>query len=348
MQEPEAARADAVNVSEVEQGEGKLLPMRLTPFAPPDPEAERKTAERLRLMSFSQLRNRRTKIDKRLYEMGLSVGEPALAIPSVRGTGLIDIDRIVRKVDGLEQAREQAKMEKEASETRWTLDLSWFTEAFRAREIRARRNMLVSELGLALCAADLEQLGRWAPHVRQLLEHHVTVARRIDEMFVEMRLVDEEFERRANEGLTDDPPKEIDHLISKALDQVDDVGTRAVDTLSDLTKSAAKSAAKTAVTGGGQAVWGIVRESAKGAYQLGSRTLGKLTEGELDGDERVDESADLDVLPPVRVLNLPPAPGQPKPTRIPDLLRQLSRLHDEGILTEDEFLTKKKELLKRL
>ena len=33
---------------------------------------------------------------------------------------------------------------------------------------------------------------------------------------------------------------------------------------------------------------------------------------------------------------------------IPDLLRQLSRLRDEGILNEQEFAAKKADLLKRL
>jgi hypothetical protein len=350
MRELEAAEERAADVSAEAQGSErkKLLPMRLTPFAPPDPASERKTAERLRLMSFSQLRNRRAKIDKRLYEMGLSVGEPALAIPSVRGTGLVDIDRIARKIDDLERAGEHAKMEKEASGNRWAIDLSWFTEAFRAREIRARRNLLVSELGLALCAADLKTLAEWAPHIRQLLELHVSTARRIDEMFVEMRIVDEEFERRAHEGLTGDPPKEIDHLIAKALDQVDDVGTKAVGTISDLTKSAAKTAAKNAVQGGGQAVWGIVRESAKGAFELGTRTIGKLKDG--DEAEPTGVNADLDRVPPpptVEVFDVTPRRPQPG-TRIPDLLRQLARLRDDGILSEDEFAAKKQDLLGRL
>lgn len=318
----------------------KLLPMRLLPFAPPDPIAEARTAARLRAMTFSQLRNRRTRIDKRLYEMGLSVGEPALEIPSVRGTGLVDIDRIMRKIDALALAPEQKKMEQEAEGKRWALDLSWFTDALRAREVRARHNLLVSELGLALCASDLKQLGEYAPHVKNLLEARVTTARRIDEMFVEMRLVDEEFAHRAAAGLTDDPPKEIDHLIAKAIDQVDGVGTKAVDTLTDLGKSAAKNAVAT----GGSAVWGIVKGSAKGAFDLGARTLGRLG----DDDDQATEDEDPAV-PTIEVL--PAAPALRAITRqptVPELIRQLAQLHDDGILSDAEFKTKKAELLARL
>ena len=50
MEGLEAAQEDAVSESERESGGAprkKLLPMRLSPFAPPDPESERKTAERL-------------------------------------------------------------------------------------------------------------------------------------------------------------------------------------------------------------------------------------------------------------------------------------------------------------
>jgi hypothetical protein len=339
------------------EAQPKLLPARLSPFAPPDPVAEARTAERLRQMSNNMLRSRRGRIDRRLQELGLLVGESALAIPSVRGTGLLDIDRILRKVDALENAREHAKLEREA-EGRGPLfgaiDLTWLTDAFRFREIRARRTLLVSELGLALCAADLDVIAKWAPHVRELLGEHVTTARRIDELFVEMRLLDDEFERRVREGLDDDPPKEIDTLISKALDSVDDVGTKAAGTIAELSKSAAK----TAVTSGGQAVWGIVRETTKGALELGSRTISEKLSGE-GGDGSEGEASEVDEpSAPLRVASAvvaatpdrpaPPPPAQLQGPSIPDLIRELAQLRDEGLLTPEEFAAKKAELLSRL
>lgn len=354
MEEVEEVTSDAGSVEDAEPAADvkaeiavppKLLPMRLSPFAPPDPVAEARTSARLRQMSFSQLRNRRARIDTRLFELGLSVGEPALEVPSVRGTGLVDIDRIARKIDHLDMAREQVSMEREAEGKRklfGSIDLSWLSDAFRFREIRARHSLLTSELGLALCASDLQRLGEYAPHVRKLLEEHVLTARRIDELFTEMRLVDDEFLRREHEGVKEEQPKEIDKMISKALDSVDDVSSKAVDTITDLTKSAAKSA----VSGGGQAMWGIVRESAKGAIELGSRTLGRIGRGEQGEDENSD--IDAPVPPPQPVAQAVVESRRRESSSIPDLLRQLSRLRGEGIITEDEFATKKAELLRRL
>jgi hypothetical protein len=43
-----------------------------------------------------------------------------------------------------------------------------------------------------------------------------------------------------------------------------------------------------------------------------------------------------------------PAPPAPLPTSIPDQIRELGELRDSGLLTEEEFATKKAELLARL
>lgn len=341
-QEPEAAASEAE----------PLLPARLSPFAPPDPEAERRTAERLRLMSFAQLRSRRTRIDKRLFELGLNVGEQALAIPSVRGTGLVDLDRILRKLDALDHAREQARLEREVDREGKVLplDLGWIEEALRAREVRARRTLLTSELGLALCAADQRVIAEYAPHLERLLEQHVATARRIDELFVEMRLVEEELERRSEAGQDGDPPREIDVLLTKALDSVDDVSSKVGDTLATLGRSAAASATRVAVRGSGQAVLGI----AKSAWALGGAAVGRLAaDGAAEEDEQREEEEarapassaapiTLDVTP--RRAGAPPAGA----ASIPELIRQLAALRAEGILTEAEFEAKKAELLRRL
>lgn len=319
-----------------------LLPSRLSPFAPPDPTAEARTRERLRAMPLSALRTRRTRIDKRLHELGLSIGEPALRIPSVRGTGLIDIDRILRKIDALDRAREEARLEREADRPEGLLgqlaqDLDWLSEVFTTREMRTRRSMLVAELGLALCAADRRVLREYAPHVDRLLEQHLDTARKIDETFVQARLVDEEFEARARAGQAELPPKQIDRVLSRALDQVDDVSAKVGDALLELGKTAAKSA----VVGGGQAAWALARGAAKGAWALGTRGV----RGAVDAD-------DLDEPAPPPPAPLPPpraaaAPG-PSPAEIPELIRELARLRADGILTDEEFRAKKADLLARL
>lgn len=325
-----------------------LLPARLSPFAPPDPEAERRTTERLRLMSFSQLRSRRTRIDKRLFELGLNVGEQALAIPSVRGTGLLDLDRILRKLDALDHARDQARLEREVDREGKVLplDLGWIEEALRAREVRARRTLLVSELGLALCAADQRAIAEYAPHLVRLLEQHVATARRIDELFVEMRLVEEELERRSAAGQDGDPPREIDLLLTKALDSVDDVSSKVGDRLATLGRSAAKSAIRAAARGSGQAVLGI----AKSAWALGGAAVGRLAADD-DAEEREEEGARAPAASAGPItLDVGPARAAPAAgdASIPELIRQLAALRAEGILTEAEFKAKKAELLRRL
>lgn len=305
-----------------------LLPVRLTPFAPPNPDAEARTRARVSALSNNQLRERRDRIDRRLFELGLAIGEPALAIPSVRGTGLIDLDRILRKLDRLLEAREQAQLEREVDRAEGgllaKLDLRWVGEIFRTREIRARSQLLTSELGLALCAVDPQTLAEYSPHVKRLLDVCVGEARRIDELFVEMRIVDEELERRRREGTADQPPKEIDALLERALDSVDDVSSRVGGRVAELSLKAAQSAA----SGGGQAALALAR----GAMNLGGRALKRGAE----------EPPAEDAAPPAL-----PA-GGPAPAEIPALIRELARLRGEGILTDQEYRQKKAELLRRL
>ncbi|MGE0708341.1 MAG: SHOCT domain-containing protein [Planctomycetota bacterium] len=323
-----------------------LLPSRLSPFALPDPAAEERTCARLQQMTNNQLRLRRDRIDTRLFELGLSVGEPALLIPSVRGTGLVDIDRILRKLDRLTEARDQARLERELAGQEgglWSrLDLSWLSEAFRAREIRSRRQLLTSELGLALCACDQRVLAEWTPHLERLLAQHVQTARRIDELFVEMRLLDDELERRAREGIDRDPPKEIDQLLGKALDSVDDVSSKLGGTLANLGRNAARNA----VSGGGQAAWALARGAARGA-------MAKLRgDGSSDADAEVDADEPLEDESPSRAPRsgapAAPAGGGPAAADVPELIRQLARLRAEGILDDEEYRRKKRQLLDRL
>lgn len=318
------------------QPEKFLLPARLTPFAPPNPDAEARTRERVRELNNNELRERRDRIDRRLFELGLAIGEPALAIPSVRGTGQIDLDRILRKLDRLLEAREQAKLEREVDRAEGglfaKLDLGWVGDIFRTREIRARSQLLTSELGLALCAVDPKALAEYAPHLKRLLDLCVAEARRIDELFSEMRIVDEELERRRHEGLDGQPPKEIDALLERALDSVDDVSTRVGGRIAELGLKAAQSAA----SGGGQAAMAIARGAAQGALSLGSRARKR-------GASSEESPADKTDLP-----TLPPPAGGPTPAEIPALIRELARLRGEGILTDQEYKQKKADLLRRL
>lgn len=317
--------------------EAPLLPARLTPFAPADPDAEDRTRGRVRDLSLNQLRERRDRIDRRVFELGLQIGDPALAIPSVRGTGLIDLDRILRKLDRLSEAREQADLEREVDRAEGgllsKLDLSWVSDLFRSREIRTRRRLLTSELGLALCAADPRVLGEYSPHVKRLLDNHVAQARRIDELFLEMRIVDEELERRRQDGVAAHPPKEIDALLERALDSVDDVSSRVGGRLAELGLKAAQSAAQ----GGGQAAWALAKGAAQGAKSLATRRRAS------PGEEEGPEPAPRETAPPEAA----PASG-PSPSEVPELIRELARLRNEGLLTDEEFRRKKADLLRRL
>lgn len=354
-------------------GAEKLLPTRLSRFAPADPLGEQRTRERLARMALSALRARRAKIDQRLHDLGHSIGEEALRLPSVRGTGLIDVDRILRKLDRLEEARDHAQLQRQARKAEGgfmgsiTAELGWLGDVFQAREIRTRRELLMAELGLALCACDDEALREWAPHVKRLLDERVTDARRVDELFSEARLVDEDFARRAREGQDKEPPKQIDLLLGKAMDGVDDVSDRLVDL--------GKSAAKAAVKGGGVTAWTLASGAAKGAIALGRAGLRRSAseadeepgEGAAEAPEQLPDP-DAELLrerafldggrsrpEPRRPAALPgagPGDGAPgaaiDPARIPELIRELKRLADEGILSQDEFARKKADLLRRL
>ena len=321
-------------------------PARLSPFAPPDPEGDAMTRERLRRMTLASLRTRRQRIDRRLHELGVAIGEQALRIPSVRGSGLVDLDRILRKVDGLDRAREERALERQADAGegfvgQLSQDLGWLTEAFEAREVRTRRSLLVSELGLALAACDQRVLGEYAPHVRRLLDQHVQTARRIDELFVQARFFDEEFELRRTEGSLDEPPKPIERALARALDSVDTASSKVGDAIVDLGKSAAKTAAK----GSGQAAWALARGAAKGAWNLGAMGIKRATSPGAPAEAGEDDApeAEPEAAPRVEAA----APARPRED-IPELIRKLAKLRDDGILNEKEFQRKKAELLERL
>ncbi|MBL4844202.1 MAG: SHOCT domain-containing protein [Planctomycetes bacterium] len=149
-----------------------------------------------------------------------------------------------------------------------------------------------------------------------------------------MRLVDEELQQRIRDGVDTDPEKEIDLFLTRALDSVDDVSMRVGGKVAEFGLKAAQEAA----SGGGQAAWALAKGAAQGAITLGGR-LGRKRGGA--------ES------PEVEPLDLPPAlegPGSEREAAsgIPALIRELARLHADGILTDEEFRAKKAELLKRL
>ncbi|MCA8925763.1 MAG: SHOCT domain-containing protein [Planctomycetes bacterium] len=325
----------------------KELPAVLSRFAPRDPAAEAKVRARLRAMAPSALRTRRARIDRRLQQLGSEIGEVALEIPSVRGTGLRDIDRILRKISRLDDADEEHELERQVKKAEGGLlaqlavNVDWLARVFTNREQRTRRQLLTAELGLALSACDHEVLAEYAPHVKAALDERIAHSRRIDELFVQARLVDEEFARRGAEGLGDEPPKDIDRLLAKAASTVDGVGDKLVDF--------GAHAASSAVKGGTIAAWELARGAAVGAWSLGKRRAGSDDAPELDDPlERP-----LPAPPPRRQPasaprgQAPLGPG-PDPAAIPQLIRDLAQLRLDGILTDEEYKRKKAELLRRL
>ncbi|MEZ6185528.1 MAG: hypothetical protein R3F62_11030, partial [Planctomycetota bacterium] len=313
----------------------KALPAPLSRFAPSDPAAEARVRARLRTMSLSALRTRRARIDRRLQELGLEIGEVALAIPSVRGTGLKDIDRILRKIDRLDDQDQEHELERQVKKNEGGLlaqlavNVDWLARVFTNREARSKRHMLVSELGLALSACDHEVLGEYAPHVKTELDERIAHSRRIDELFVQARLVDDEFARRAAEGLLSEQPKDIDRLLAKAASTVDDVGDKLVDF--------GAHAASSAVKGGTIAAWELARGAAVGAWSLGKRQAERRGEAEPEPDDPLERP--LPPSPPrTRAQPAPSAsePG-PDPALIPKLIRDLAQLRLDGILTDEEY-----------
>ena len=318
----------------------KLLPVRLSRFAPHDPRERHRIEGRLRTLSRAALEDRQRRIDRRLGELGRGIGAAALKIPSVRGTGLEDLDRVLRKIDALDRKQEDADMEREATEPAHllhavALDLEWVGRAFASREERLRRDRLVAELGLALCACDHRQLAEYAPHIHSLMQQVVLVARRIDELFVQAELVEREAARRLQEGEVEGEARPIDALLERARDRVEDVSAQLGDRLGQAGKSAAKSAAKTS----GAAMWGLAKGLGRGAWALGS-----LPFRNGDAPKRLDPPPEPEPVEPNRTA----PPSGPDAAQIPTLLRDLARLRDDGILDEREFAAKKAELLKRL
>jgi len=137
-------------------------------------------------------------------------------------------------------------------------------------------------------------------------------------------------------------------VLARALDSVDDVGSKVGGALVGFGKTAAQTAAKTAVKGGGQAAWALARGAAKGAWNFGAKSLrgGEEEGGELDDVDGRAPAPELTVVAPRALLG--PPPGGPAAHEIPELIRKLAKLRSEGILTDAEFQTKKAELLARL
>lgn len=325
----------------------KELPAVLSRFAPRDPAAEAKVRARLRNMSLSALRTRRARIDRRLHDLGVEIGECALEIPSVRGTGLRDIDRILRKLSRLDDADEEHDLERQVKKAEGGLlahlavNIDWLARVFTNREQRTKRQLLTAELGLALSACDHDVLAEYAPHVKAVLDERIAHSRRIDELFVQARLVDEEFARRAAEGLDGEEPKDIDKLLAKAASTVDGVGDKIVDF--------GAHAASSAVKGGTIAAWELARGAAVGAWSLGKRRAAGSDDDELDDplERPLPEPPPRRAKAPRTTGGPPPGDG-PDPALIPKLIRDLAQLRLDGILSDEEYKRKKAELLSRL
>jgi len=322
------------------------------PAPKPEPPKEEKVAvdrgaslpERLTLASPAQLRTRRERIDKRLIEIATPIGEAALAIGGpIYGTRVVDIDRIVKKIDRVDNdiadAEKLTEPRPEGFLKAIGQDLARLSERFAARELHQKRARLVSELGLAVLAADLAVLKQKQPEVGALLEKHAEDARAVDDLFRQARLVDEELDARAKDGRLHKEPKAIDKLIAKTGEVVGDASDAAKEKIVDL----GKTAAKTAVKQSGKAVWGL----AKGAFKLGQR---KLTGDEDSDEDEIEEEPERRRKKSRKRSASEESDEAPAPAKkdVPELLRQLAKLHRDGVLTDEEFAKKKAELLKRL
>jgi hypothetical protein len=310
--------------------------------SPEEPTLDRGASlvERLALASPSQLRTRRERIDKRLVEIAEPIGETLLALEApIHGTKLVDLDRILKKIDRVDNdiadAERLLEPRPEGLLQAIGQDIARISDRFAARELRQKRGRLVAELGLALLASDLRALEDRQPEIASFLEQHAEDARTVDDLFRQARLVDEELAARARDGRLTKEPKAIEKLFTKTGEVVGDAGGAAKDKIVDLGKTAAKSAVKQS----GKAVWSL----AKGAFKLGQR---KLTgDEESDEDERDEDSEDERPARP-RAKEGPRNDGPAED--VPDLLRRLGKLHKDGVLTDEEFAKKKADLLKRL
>jgi hypothetical protein len=297
--------------------------------------------ERLATAQNASLRARRERIDKRLAEIAEPLGTEALTLPSIHGTKTVDIDRILKKLDRVEndiaEAERLTEPRAEGFFKAIGQDLSKLSEKFFARELRTKQKRLVTELGFALAAVDPKQIAR-VTEVVQLLERKKDDVRTIGDLFRQARLVDDELDRRAKDGRLHKEPKAIEKLLSKTGEVVGDAGGAAKDKIVDL----GKTAAKTAVKQTGKAAWSL----AKGAYKISKEGLGGISEGSSEEKSSSDDDDDLDD-------DEDEAPRRSKKSGkdsedVTELLKKLARLHKEGVLTDAEFAKKKAELLKRL
>jgi hypothetical protein len=300
--------------------------------------AQRKSLEeRLATASNSALRTRRERIDQRLFEIAHPIGE-ALTImgAQLHGTKIVDLDRILKKIDRIENDIADAERgtgeRPEGFLKAISADLGRISERFAARDLHDKRSRLVAELGLALLASDLRALRERAPDVAVFAGKHADEARAVDDLFKQARLVDDELAERGRDGRLHKEPKAIDRFVARTGEVVGDATEVAKDKIVDLGKRAGKAA----VRGSGKAVWGLTKK----AFQFGK--------DKIVGDDGDDD--DLDDAPRKKRRPAAEARAAERESARPatELLRELAKLHKDGILTDEEFARKKAELLKRI
>jgi hypothetical protein len=299
-----------------------------------------KLGERLANATPATLRTRRARIEARIVEIARPIGEAGLGLEKLRQTKLVDIDRVLKKLDRVEDDAYELQKESKRPEgflSRVGADLGKIADKLAARELTDKRDRLVGELGLALLAADRRVLDKRAPDVARFVAERLTEGREIEELFIQLRYVEDELDRRERDGLLLKEPKALEIVLEKTGEVMGDATDAATGKLKDLGKQAAKTAIKT----GGKAIMGL----ASGALDLGRERLTDDDDDDRprrrktrrrdddDADDADESSGDADA----------------RETRdVTERLRDLARLHADGILTDAEFARKKKELLDRL
>jgi hypothetical protein len=278
------------------------------------------------------LRARRRRIDALIEEIARPTGAEALATKGIEACSVLDLDRVLRKIERVDRDLDglaRAVKKPEGIIESISADLGKVADALANRELHGRRERHVAELGLALLATDPAELTKRAPALVAVADRHREDAVRVDHLFHQLELVEEELARRAREGKISDEKKDVQKVIDAAGELVGSAGRRARDKIKDLSKSAAKAAARQS----GKAMWGLAR----GAWRLG-------TGSRPDDDDDEDEAS----RPSRRARRGKDRGAEPTSGDVPALIRDLARLRDEGLLSEEEFLAKKKDLLGRL
>ncbi|MBI3723966.1 SHOCT domain-containing protein [bacterium] len=302
-------------------------------------------AERIALATTPALRTRRLRIEARIFELAQPVGALALEQDGIRRTKNVDLDRVLKKIDRVDDAifdLEEGEAPREGILGKISAVPGRLSDKVEVRELRAKRARLVAELGLAILAVDLRSLRSRSPQIAVFAESHAEAAREVDGLFRQSRLVDDELDARARDGRLWKEPKVIDKLFSRTGEVVDDVSDRAADKLKGFGKSAAKAAAK-----GG---WSL----AKGAFAIGKEKVADRA-GDDDEDEDVrprrrseDDDEDDEDRPRRRSKKERERESDATSSDLAERLRQLSKLHREGILTDEEYARKKEDLLRRM